>query len=229
MSCPDCYTGTILPGEPTGTLQPDFDGAYLSPGPEGSTLHAIILLTDIFGLGTPNPKLIADNLSKQLSCDVWIPDLFQGKPPVKPDQMKAPERPGQRMNWLSFFFAAIPAIPGFIRVRAAKTDSRIKSFIEKLKIERKYERLGAVGYCFGGAACVRLGATGLVNSVVICHPGGFSFQQVLAMKVPCSWVCAEEDFTFSQATRIKTEKEFQSRKGKENYVEYEFRDYKGEW
>jgi carboxymethylenebutenolidase len=46
-------------------------------------------------------------------------------------------------------------------------------------------------YCFGGSSCVRLGGTDLVNSVVICHPGPFTIDQVKAIKVPTAWVCAE--------------------------------------
>ena len=49
-------------------------------------------------------------------------------------------------------------------------------------------------YCFGGSSCVRLGGTDLVNSVVICHPGTFTIDQVKAIKVPTAWVCAEGIF-----------------------------------
>ena len=38
---------------------------------------------------------------------------------------------------------------------------------------------------------MRLGSTDLVNSVVICHPGPFTLDQVKAIKVPTAWVCAE--------------------------------------
>jgi hypothetical protein len=38
---------------------------------------------------------------------------------------------------------------------------------------------------------VRLGGTDLVNSVVICHPGSFTIDEVKAIKVPTAWVCAE--------------------------------------
>jgi hypothetical protein len=40
--------------------------------------HAIILLSDGFGLLLVNSHLLADKFSKELSCDVWIPDLFDG-------------------------------------------------------------------------------------------------------------------------------------------------------
>jgi carboxymethylenebutenolidase len=46
-------------------------------------------------------------------------------------------------------------------------------------------------YCFGGSTCVRLGGTDLVNSVIIVHPGTFTLDQVNAIKVPASWICAE--------------------------------------
>jgi len=48
-----------------------------------------------------------------------------------------------------------------------------------------------IRYCFGGATCVRIGSTGLVDSVVIAHPGGFSMDKVKAIKVPASWACAQ--------------------------------------
>lgn len=74
-SCPDCKKGALLPGEPTGTM---VNGAYLASGPEGHTSRAIVLLTDIFGLPLKNSKILADNISKRLDCDVWVPDLFDG-------------------------------------------------------------------------------------------------------------------------------------------------------
>lgn len=74
-SCDNCKKGAVLPGEPTGTM---VNGAYLAAGPEGNTSRAIILLTDIFGLPLINCKIIADNISKRLQCDVWVPDLFNG-------------------------------------------------------------------------------------------------------------------------------------------------------
>ena len=76
MSCPQCTQGYILPGEPKGTM---IDGAYFSPAPEGAeSTKAIVFLTDIFGLGLKNSKILADELAKKVGCDVWVPDLFAG-------------------------------------------------------------------------------------------------------------------------------------------------------
>lgn len=73
MNCEQCGQGYVLKGEPEGTM---VDGAYLSEG--GNKTRAILLLTDIFGLPLVNCKIMADRFSKELDCDVWVPDLFGG-------------------------------------------------------------------------------------------------------------------------------------------------------
>jgi carboxymethylenebutenolidase len=91
---------------------------------------------------------------------------------------------------------------------------------------------------------VRLGGTDFVNSVVICHPGSFSINEVKAIKVPTAWVCAEgiynkrlglseilkllsEDMFFSESLRLASEAVFAERKDKENYIDYELKVYEG--
>ena len=84
MSCPECLTGGFLPGEPTGSISTQ--GAYLAPAPGDSTESskgAICLLTDAFGLDLKNCKISADNLAKELKCDVWVPDYFAGNPSIQ--------------------------------------------------------------------------------------------------------------------------------------------------
>jgi carboxymethylenebutenolidase len=76
MSCEDCTKGNVLPGEPTGAID-TVSKAYLAAAPEPSS-RAVILLTDVFGLPLQNCKILADRLSKELACDVWVPDMFDG-------------------------------------------------------------------------------------------------------------------------------------------------------
>jgi hypothetical protein len=78
MSCEHCTQGYVLPGEPEGTI---VDGAYFHAASAATdsalpSTSAVVLLTDIFGLDLKNSKIIADKLSKELGCDVWVPDLF---------------------------------------------------------------------------------------------------------------------------------------------------------
>lgn len=77
MTCPNCYKGFTLPGEPKGTMVgPD----YFTAAPNDATerTKAIVLLTDIFGLALPNPRIVADQLAEQVGVDVWVPDFFNG-------------------------------------------------------------------------------------------------------------------------------------------------------
>ncbi|TDL22123.1 dienelactone hydrolase endo-1-3,1,4-beta-D-glucanase [Rickenella mellea] len=232
--CEHCTQGRILPGEPTGTMQSD--GSYFHPAPQSAdpanSKKAIIFLTDIFGLPLKNNKLLPDQLSEALGYDVWAPDVFDGYPPVSEDQLSdgIPDVPGGAWPlWakLKFLVMVFFAIPRLISSRPSIADERIEMFVKKLQEERKYEKLGAVGYCFGGAAAVRLGSKGLFNSIVVCHPSIISKAEISAINIPTSWVCAEEDFTFGTMLRNEAEALFAARKDKRDYVDYEFREYKG--
>ena len=82
MSCPHCVRGFPLPGEPKGVLRTDLmlDAYLASPKAISEqwtpASRAVVLLTDIFGLNLPNPKLLADRFSQELGCDVWVPNFF---------------------------------------------------------------------------------------------------------------------------------------------------------
>ncbi|KAF5389175.1 hypothetical protein D9757_003524 [Collybiopsis confluens] len=239
-SCPDCKKGKVLPGKPTGRMVND---AYFAPGPEGNSSRAIILLTDIFGLDLINSKILADIISQRLQCDVWVPDLFNGsishsdlpdcyadplappgRPPVAVDQMKVPDRVGEKVNMVNLLFHLLPSIPAIFRNRPSVAQPR---FIQKLQSEKNYEKLGAVGYCFGGTIAVKMAATTVFRSIVVCHPGSLSEKEIEAIKIPSAWACAEEDIAFKPRIRRRAEEILAERKGKDTFVDYEFKDYKG--
>jgi hypothetical protein len=78
MTCTYCYKGFVLPGEPKGSM---VGPNYFTPAPASDTTErtkAIVLLTDIFGLPLPNPRIIADHLAEHVGVDVWVPDFFDG-------------------------------------------------------------------------------------------------------------------------------------------------------
>ncbi|TFK52532.1 dienelactone hydrolase endo-1,3,1,4-beta-D-glucanase [Heliocybe sulcata] len=235
MSCPQCTQGFILPGEPEGemTRVGETEG-YLHRAPEGSTsTRAVFLLSDIFGLPLKNSKILADTISKRLQCDVWVPDLFAGSPPMGIYDLEGilPEKPGQGISFLAylkFAFLASRRGLGLYRNRMAVVEPRAETFIRKVKEDKKYTKVGAVGYCFGGSLCASLATKeDLLDSVVIAHPGGCPPEQVKQFKVPSSWACAEEDFGFKAQMRQEAEAILAGRKGKPEFTEYEFKDYKG--
>ncbi|KAF7979691.1 hypothetical protein HWV62_41705 [Athelia sp. TMB] len=231
-SCDNCTRGYVLPGEPTGTLVAAMDGAYFAPGPPGST-RAVVYLTDIFGLPLKNSKLMADELARALACDVWVPDLFNGKPFMAVDELEPlmPDRAGVAMTLgqkLQAGFLMLRRAPSLYANRPSITAARAAALITRLRAEKGYARVGAVGYCYGGALAVRLGAAPeVLDSVVVCHPGGISAEQVRAIAVPAAWACAESDMSFGPALRQEAEALFRAREGRADFVEYEFVDYRG--
>ena len=76
MTCTCCYKGFFLPGEPKSSM---VSPNYFTPAQASDTTErtkAIVLLTDIFGLPVPNPRIIADHLTEHVGIDVWVPDFF---------------------------------------------------------------------------------------------------------------------------------------------------------
>jgi len=231
MSCEQCTQGYVMAGEPKGKM---VDGAYLHESPSGSKTRAVIFLTDVFGLPLVNCKLMADQFSEKLDCDVWVPDLFNGRPPFKAEELEPlmPDRAGEKMsawNVIRFIFLALGRIHLMWGIRPANVDNPVDAFIQKVKLEQKYEKIGAVGYCYGGALAIRLGSRSSLplDSIVIAHPGSTSIKEIQAIRIPASWACAEDDMSFKKPLRDQAEAAFAARKDKPDFVEYEFRDYKG--
>jgi dienelactone hydrolase len=204
---------------------------YFTAAPNDATQRtkAIILLTDIFGLPLPNPRIVADQLAEQVGVDVWVPDLFNGKPIADANTMEPlfPDRAGVKMPWLKLIIKFIPSMPRLFANRPSVVDPRVHEFIKKIKSEKGYERIGAIGYCFGGGIAGRLGSTDLVNTVVIAHPSNLKPAQIRAIKVPSSWALAEDDHGFKDEDVKTAEGIFKEQEEKPDHVDYEFRVYKG--
>lgn len=64
-TCPSCFKGVAFTETPKGHIDADLDGAYVAPSHVPST-RAVVVLTDIFGLDMPNPKVLADGYAEQL-------------------------------------------------------------------------------------------------------------------------------------------------------------------
>jgi len=231
MSCTYCYKGFVLPGEPKGSMVgPD----YFTPAPSSATdrSKAIVLLTDIFGLPLPNPRIVADHLAENIGVDVWIPDFFNGKPPFDANDLEPlmPDRAGVKTSWFTtarLIFKGLPSLPRFIANRPSVVDARVQEFTKKIKAEKGYERIGAVGYCFGGAMAARLGSTDIFNTIVIAHPAKLTPDEIRAIKIPTSWLLAEEDMSFKDQDVKIAQGIFKEQEEKPDHVDYEFKVWKG--
>ncbi|KAJ7644112.1 Alpha/Beta hydrolase protein [Roridomyces roridus] len=232
MSCPDCFRGNVIEGEPTGVMREDL-GAYLAAGPPGNTKRAIILLTDLFGLQLKNSKILADNFSAQLQCDVWVPDFFKGRPICVPEQLTAmPQKAGDKLGFLGLLqlvWACLPSVYSYWRGRPAVATRRAHVIIKKIQAEKKYEKLGTIGYCFGGAIATNIGGSDkeLFQSIVLAHTSPTTDEQVKAIIAPTAWVNAEEDMAIPTARLNEIEALYASRRDKPDFVEYAVYVYKG--
>ncbi|KAJ7804047.1 hypothetical protein B0H14DRAFT_2885955, partial [Mycena olivaceomarginata] len=211
MSCPDCFKGSVLDGEPTGVIS-GIDGAYFAPA----------LPTQTPGLNLKNPKILADQFALHLACDVWVPDFFAGHPPITESQMKLlPERAG-------LVSVVLPSVPSLlITNRSSVVDGRTTSFVKRLQKEKKYDKFGAIGYCFGGGIAGRIGATtSLFDSIVLAHPSALPDETIKAIKAPTAWAQPEDDMGIKPARLEAIEALYASRKGQDNFVDYEIKVYK---
>lgn len=81
MSCPDCFTGTIHLGTPTGTTT-TLHGlpVYVAKPPEGVTPKGIVtMIPDAFGWEFVNNRLLCDNYAQKGGFLVYLPDFMAGQ------------------------------------------------------------------------------------------------------------------------------------------------------
>ncbi|KAF1922893.1 alpha/beta-hydrolase [Didymella exigua CBS 183.55] len=183
-----CAKGTKHEGEPKGEFKlVDGIDTYLAHPASGSTKDAIVILTDIFGHKFVNVRLIADSFAER-GYFVAVPDLFNGDP--------APlDRPAgfNVMEWLKNGHTM------------KEVDPIVERVISDLKTTHGVERLGGVGYCFGGKYVTRFLKASKIDAGFIAHPSHVSVEEVEAIEGPLSIAAAEIDPIFPVQKRRETE------------------------
>ncbi|KAF4636415.1 hypothetical protein G7Y89_g1671 [Cudoniella acicularis] len=170
MSCPDCFSGTLHTGTPTGTVT-TLHGlpTYVAEPEAGKKPKGIIVfIPDVFGWEFPNNRLLADAYAKKGDFLVYLPDFMAGNSLHKStidtvDELKKPQ------SWLKtifykpvwFFQVLFRAIPFFITNREANFKPRVFNFISALRTNpppfpTNNLKIGAAGFCWGGYYTVLL-------------------------------------------------------------------------
>lgn len=79
VSCPNCLTGFVKDGTPTGTVT-TLHGipAYVTK-PEGKPKGVVVFLPDMFGWEMANARLLADIYAKEGGYLVYLPNIMNGQ------------------------------------------------------------------------------------------------------------------------------------------------------
>jgi dienelactone hydrolase len=172
MSCPACFQGGVSTSHPTGK-ETTIHGlpTYVAEPEEGVTPKGVIVfITDAFGWGFVNNRVLSDHYAKRGGFLVYTPDFMNGKsldPSVLPLMDKITE-PGSWLNafvWKPLYVlqAMYLALPWVYRTRFAVTQPRVFSFVKALRtspppFETNNLKIGAAGFCWGGKHVMLLAA-----------------------------------------------------------------------
>jgi dienelactone hydrolase len=79
MSCPDCFSGTVHLGTPTGTITKIHDlPVYVAKPRDGSIPKGlIVMIPDAFGWDFVNNRLLCDKYAER-GFLVYLPDFMNG-------------------------------------------------------------------------------------------------------------------------------------------------------
>lgn len=202
--------GSIHGGQPIGTEETIHGLNTYVTGNRTSSRGIIVMYSDVFGLGLPNNKIIADAFAKKGDFLVYVPDFFKGDPvPLKRVDTLIPVD-ARRQSTLSKYTGLLAMLPSFIawqgRHKFKTTDKVCMDFLRELRrAAPTSKKIGMVGFCWGGRYALRAGReenmielegkkVPLVDAVVALHPSNLSLPvDVEKLAVPVSIAWGEKD------------------------------------
>ncbi|AEO63077.1 uncharacterized protein THITE_2107933 [Thermothielavioides terrestris NRRL 8126] len=165
-----CLRASLWEGTPTGTETKlaDLPNATYLAKPQASDASApraaVLMVHDVFGWTFRNNRLLADAYAHEAGADVYLPDFFGGE--------VVPAEPLLAGRWGDL------DLPSFMKRQARDVrEPEIVAYARALRA--RYDRLAAIGFCYGGWAVFRLAAdefvdqaTGkpLVDCISAAHP-----------------------------------------------------------
>ena len=143
---------------------------YISyPPGRNTSSKALLHITDIFGVPLLQNKLLADSLAAN-DYLVVMPDLFAG------DAISVEEQEAG-LN-LTEWRALHPT---------SEIDRIVNTTIEYMRSELEVEKIGGLGFCFGGKYVPRfLTGSGGMDLGFIAHPSSLTEAEIMAIRRPLS-------------------------------------------
>ncbi|KAK3956149.1 Alpha/Beta hydrolase protein [Pseudoneurospora amorphoporcata] len=202
---PCCLTGFRWSGTPQGTVLPsELPGTTNAVYKTGTNPKvAILLIHNLFGWTFPNVRLLADHYAAEANATVFVPDFFDGF--VVPPELLIEER------WAEI------DLKKFAKENARGVrEPEIFAFAKALKTAEGggFEKVGAVGYCYGGWAVFRLAAAEhesengkkLVDAVAAGHPTYLTKEDIkgVSRNVPVQVLAPEFDPQYTAVLKLQT-------------------------
>ncbi|XP_075922241.1 carboxymethylenebutenolidase homolog isoform X4 [Petromyzon marinus] len=177
--CP-CELGDVMPYSGQGQeVRAGHVDSYLSaaqPGANGeASVRGLIIIQDIYGWKLPNTRFIADWLAGQgYTC--IVPDFFLGKEPWSPSH-----------DWSTF--------QEWLKDKqATNIGTEIDAAMDYLKKECGVQRIGVLGFCWGGLAVHHLLLTNSeLQAGVSCYGIIKIEESRYALKNPVLYIFGEND------------------------------------
>lgn len=182
----ECIKGTIHSGQPKGKEELLHGLNTYVVGNRTSARGIVVVYSDIFGLGLPNNKLIADAYAENGQWLVYLPDFFKGDPVgLKVADALLPVDAAAQSTF-SKYTGILASMPSFLMWRSrhphSATEKICMDFLESLRRAiPANQKIGMVGMCWGGRYALRAGLEGnmidmdglkkpLIDAVVALHP-----------------------------------------------------------
>lgn len=177
-----CKSGFSWGGKPEGS---ETKVAGINTYVTGTSKKAAVLIVhDIFGWTFTNLRLLADHFAKEIGCTAYLPDFFGGEV-ITEDMMTDPEK-RKAFDVMAFMG----------RNGKPQRWPEIKGVAEALK--KDFPKVGAIGYCYGGWGCFKLGNDpSLVDAVSVAHPSRLETSEIDGLKVPVQILAPETDEQYS--------------------------------
>ncbi|KAL0940453.1 dienelactone hydrolase family protein [Colletotrichum truncatum] len=152
---------------------------------------AILYIHDLLGWTFSNARLLADHYAREANATVYVPDFFGGETlPFEP--------------LLNGRFHEID-LEGFIG-RNSRTIREPEIFEFARALRTRHEKVGAVGFCYGGWAVFRLGAEEhqppLVDCITAAHPSLLTENDIDKVAVPIQILAPEFDPVFTTELKL---------------------------
>ncbi|OJZ86999.1 hypothetical protein ASPFODRAFT_188892 [Aspergillus luchuensis CBS 106.47] len=169
-----CMAGHLHDGRASGEIQELANiSTYIAYPPDRSTKNAILFLTDGNGHRFINAHLMADQFATR-GFLVVMPDLFHGDP--------IPVDHGPDFDIMGWYNQHLPD----------KVDPIVNAILGEMRTTLGCQRVGAVGYCFGGKYVCRYLKAGKLNAGFIAHPTMVMVEELEGVEGPLSIAAASE-------------------------------------